>query len=253
MSDGRQAKRRSVHHQIADDLRAAIRSGEYQDGDRLPGENALMQRYGVARATAREALAVLRNEGLAVARRGSGVYVRLFAPIRRHGSERLSRERWGTGRDVWASDVQERRPQVDPILVTRTAVPPEIASLLDVEPGSTVVLRDRRYVVDGRPVQLARSYVPLDLAVGTRIEERDTGPGGVYARLDEMGHGPEHFRETLRARMPSPEELNALDLPAGTPVIEIVRTALDATGRAVEVNVMILDSSCYVLDYDVHA
>jgi hypothetical protein len=33
------------------------------------------------------------------------VYVRLFAPIRRHGSDRLSRERWGSGRDVWATEV----------------------------------------------------------------------------------------------------------------------------------------------------
>ncbi len=253
MVKGREAKRQSVHHRIADDLRAAIRSGEYQDGDRLPGENAIMQRYDVARVTAREALAVLRNEGLAVSRRGSGVYVRLFAPIRRHGSSRLSRERWGSGRDVWATEVQERRPKVDPISVTRTEVPAEIASALGVEPGSTVILRDRRYVVEGRPVQLARSYVPLDLGAGTRIEEVDTGPGGVYARLDEIGHGPVQFRESLRARMPTPEEQAALDLPVGTPVIEIVRLAEDANGRTVEVTVMILDSSCYVLDYDVNA
>ncbi len=64
--------KRSVHHRIADDLRAAIRAGEYHDGDRLPGENEIMKRYSVARVTAREALAVLRNEGLAVSRRAPG-------------------------------------------------------------------------------------------------------------------------------------------------------------------------------------
>ena len=245
--------KRSVHHRIADDLRAAIRAGEYHDGDRLPGENEIMKRYGVARVTAREALAVLRNEGLAVSRRGSGVYVRLFAPIRRHGSGRLSRERWGSGRDVWATEVQERRPEVDPITVTRTEVPADIGSTLGIEAGSTVVLRDRRYVVEGRPVQLARSYLPLDLAADTQIEDSDTGPGGVYARLDELGHGPVRFRESLRARMPGPEEQTALELPPGTPVIEIVRVAQDEGGRIVEVNVMILDSSCYVLDYDMSA
>jgi GntR family transcriptional regulator len=42
-----------VYARIADDLRAAIRAGQYADGDRLPGENALMERYGVARMTAR--------------------------------------------------------------------------------------------------------------------------------------------------------------------------------------------------------
>lgn len=64
--------KRSVHHRIADDLRAAIRAGEYHDGDRLPGENEIMKRYGVARVTSREALAVLRNEGLAGARGAGG-------------------------------------------------------------------------------------------------------------------------------------------------------------------------------------
>ncbi|MGI9064116.1 MAG: GntR family transcriptional regulator [Pseudonocardiaceae bacterium] len=60
-----------VYARIAADLRAAIRAGEYVDGDRLPGENALMARYGVARMTARQALATLRYEGLAVSRKGS--------------------------------------------------------------------------------------------------------------------------------------------------------------------------------------
>jgi GntR family transcriptional regulator len=154
---------------------------------------------------------------------------------------------------VWATEVQERRPEVDPITVTRTEVPADIGSTLGIEAGSTVVLRDRRYVVEGRPVQLARSYLPLDLAADTQIEDSDTGPGGVYARLDELGHGPVRFRESLRARMPGPEEQTALELPPGTPVIEIVRVAQDEGGRIVEVNVMILDSSCYVLDYDMSA
>lgn len=179
MAEGREAKRQSVHHRIADDLRAAIRSGEYQDGDRLPGENAIMRRYGVARVTAREALAVLRNEGLAVSRRGSGVYVRLFAPIRRHGSSRLSRERWGSGRDVWATEVQERRPQVDPISVSRIEVPAEMAPALGVEPGATVVLRDRR----------PRFDVVVQNATG-RVEDHDVDLDSPTVRILRRPHWP---------------------------------------------------------------
>ena len=82
-----------VYREIAEELRGQIRSGRYADGDRLPGENTLMERYGVARATARQALSVLINEGLAVAVRGSGIYVRAFRPLRRHGA----RTRWAAG------------------------------------------------------------------------------------------------------------------------------------------------------------
>lgn len=63
------------YRRIADDLRSGIARGEYSPGGALPGENDLMARYKVARMTVRQALAELQREGLAVARRGSGVYV----------------------------------------------------------------------------------------------------------------------------------------------------------------------------------
>src|SRR3954471_21207098 len=63
------------YRRIADDLRSGIAGGEYVPGGALPGENDLMSRYKVARMTVRQALAELQREGLAVARRGSGVYV----------------------------------------------------------------------------------------------------------------------------------------------------------------------------------
>ncbi|MDI1464473.1 winged helix-turn-helix domain-containing protein [Catellatospora sp. KI3] len=78
---------------MANELREAITRGEYQVGDRLPGENVLMQRYGVARATARDALAVLRHEGLAVARPGAGVYVTSRKRLVRDSTARYSRRR----------------------------------------------------------------------------------------------------------------------------------------------------------------
>lgn len=62
--------RQPKYQRIADALRTAIQAGEYGPGDRLPGENDLMATYEVARMTARQALGVLQNEGLAEARKG---------------------------------------------------------------------------------------------------------------------------------------------------------------------------------------
>ena len=64
------------YQQIADALRAAIQSGEYSPGDRLPPENDLMAKYGVARMTVRHAYGALREEGLVESRKGAGVYAR---------------------------------------------------------------------------------------------------------------------------------------------------------------------------------
>ncbi|WP_214413265.1 GntR family transcriptional regulator [Sphaerisporangium fuscum] len=239
-----------IYRRIADRLREAIAAGEFRDGDRLPGENALMAEYGVARATARQALAVLINEGVAVARRGSGVYVRQFRPIRRHGSRRLSREQWGAGRAIWDSDTTGRPYVVDDMTITREAAAQDAARVLGCE---EVWVRRRRYSVDGRPVQLAASYFPAELVAGTAITTQDTGPGGVYARLRDLGHAPAHFTEEVRARMPTPEEARKLGLPAGTPVILVCRSAFSRAGRAVELNMMIMDAASYVLQYDFDA
>jgi GntR family transcriptional regulator len=239
-----------IYRRIADGLRSAILSGELRDGDRLPGENALMQEYGIARATARQALAVLINEGLAVSKRGSGVYVRRFKPIKRHGSRRLAREQWGRGRAIWDSDTHGRPYTIDAVEIVRERADETTARVLD---SSEIWVRRRRYSVDGRPVQFSTSCFPAELVEGSEVTQPDTGPGGVYARLGDLGHAPAHFTEEVQARMPHPEEAKLLGLPAGTPVIVVSRTAYTAGGTPIELNIMILDAASYVLQYDFDA
>lgn len=243
------------YHVIASDLRAAIQGGKYPPGARLPGENDLMRNYQVARMTARQALAQLINEGIATARKGAGVYVRDFHPIVRHGITRLSSGTWDAGRSIWSADIGSRSLQVDQLAVRQDEPPDRVRLLLDLteDPDARVVVRSRRFVLDGKPVLLSVSYLPAALAAGTRIENPDAGPGGTYARLAELGHAPARFREDLRARMPEPEEAEQLSLPPGTPVVEITRIAYTAAGRAVEVNEMTADSSAYIFRYDFDA
>jgi GntR family transcriptional regulator len=241
------------YRQIANDLRAAIRAGDYEPGDRLPGENDLMATYGVARMTARQALGVLTTEGVADARKGSGVYVRDFTPVIRAALTRLSHERWSAGASIWSADADGRDIRVT-TTVTEAPPPERIAPLLALEDDELVCIRSRRFVLDGKPVLLSTSYLPASIVAGSAITQEDTGPGGTYARLAELGHGPAHFREDVRARMPQPEETEALDLPtSGSPVVDIVRTAFTEAGQAVEVNEMTLDASAYILRYDFSA
>ncbi|GLW16587.1 GntR family transcriptional regulator [Streptomyces sp. NBRC 13847] len=241
------------YRRIADALKRAVVAGEFGPGDRLPGENELMARHGVARMTARQALGVLTSEGLAEARKGAGVFVRDFQPIRRRSVPRLAREQWGEGRSVWAADVPDRELVVDEVSVGEEPAADAVAARLDLTPGDAVIVRRRRFVLDGKPVLLSTSYLPAGLVAGSAITRPDTGPGGVYARLAELDAAPARFREEVRSRMPAAEETDRLRLPAGTPVILISRTAVTADGRTVEVNEMILDASAYVLEYDVDA
>jgi hypothetical protein len=114
-----------------------------------------------------------------------------------------------------------------------------------------VVARDRLMLADDRPVQIAVSRLPGDLARGTPIEQEDTRPGGIYARLDDLGHGPTHFTVIVSARMPGPEESPALALSGGTPVLLITQVAYDSNDRPFEVNDMVLAADHYELVYEV--
>jgi len=62
--------------QIANELRQRITSGDLPAGARLPSIMSLMQEYGVARNTARRALAILEDEGLIEIVHGWGSFVR---------------------------------------------------------------------------------------------------------------------------------------------------------------------------------
>ena len=65
----------AVWKQLTRILRARIRSGRYQPRHAVPSEKQLEQEFGIARGTARKAIAALRSEGLVVTVAGRGTYV----------------------------------------------------------------------------------------------------------------------------------------------------------------------------------
>ncbi|MDG4826000.1 GntR family transcriptional regulator [Asanoa sp. WMMD1127] len=67
---------RPVYRQLADYLREDIEEGRLQPGVRIPSETTLTQTYGVARETARKAVAVLRDAGLIETTHGRGSFVK---------------------------------------------------------------------------------------------------------------------------------------------------------------------------------
>jgi GntR family transcriptional regulator len=243
---------RPPYRQIAAALRAAIAAGQLVAGDRLPSESELVERYGVARMTARQAIQELRTEGLVVAEHGRGVFVRSAPVVRRLASERFARRHRDRGKAAFSVEAEKTgySASVDRIKVYEGPAPEEIAERLGLAPGEAVVIRDRRYLANNEPIETAVSYVPTDLARGTAIVEQDTGPGGIYARLEESGHTLDHFREEVGARMPTPDERRALQLSPGVPVITLLRTAYDTQGRAVEVCDTVKAAYAYVLEYD---
>ncbi|WP_055498990.1 GntR family transcriptional regulator [Streptomyces albus] len=244
---------RAVFRQIADRIREAIDKGRFEEGAKLPSESELVEHFGVSRMTVRNALSLLQSEGLVTAEHGKGVFVRPRPPVRRLASDRFARRYRDQGKSAFTVEAEAAgsKPEVDSLEVKEEKPAPDISARL----GSPrkVLARRRRYLLDGRPVEFAVSCIPLDLARGTQIAEPNPGPGGIYARLEELGHRLDHFDEEVRARMPSPAEVKTLRLSSGVPVISLIRTAYDTEGRAVEVCDTVMAADAYVLAYQLPA
>lgn len=241
--------------EIAEDLRRGIQRGEYTAGARLPSGTELMAKYGVARQTVQNAVDQLRAEGLVLSVAGRGWYVSERKPIVRLARNRLSKAERTAGRGAFMSDAAAGRwkPAVT-VRISRQEASPEVASYLELNPDDSqeVIVRDRIMRADGEVVQLATSHLPAAIAGGTRLEETDTGPGGSYARLEELGHELTHFTEVVSARAPRPREAELLQLPYGFPVLQVVRVAY-AGDLPVEVNYMTMSSELYNLVYQIDA
>ncbi|WP_321449775.1 FadR/GntR family transcriptional regulator [uncultured Cohaesibacter sp.] len=68
-------KSQTLVSRISELLRQEIASTKFVPGDRLPSEADLGKRFEVSRTVVREAIAILRSDGLVEARKGAGVFV----------------------------------------------------------------------------------------------------------------------------------------------------------------------------------
>lgn len=121
--------------------------------------------------------------------------------------------------------------------VTKTTADDATAQALDIESGAPVYERARLVKQDGQPTHTLTSYYRPEHVENTPIVDPQPGtatPGGGFAVLTLQGLEPDHMTETVHARMPTPDEVDALDLPAGEPVVELHRTTFTVDDVAVE-------------------
>jgi GntR family transcriptional regulator len=237
-----------AYRRLADTLRTAITAGVYPPGATLPKLADLMAEHHVSKTTVAEAIAVLEREGLvqAVRRRGTVVLDRQVPqPVMR--SREVRRDEIGYYFDATA---QGWRALV-PARLAYEAPPRDLAALLGVPVGEKQLIRDR---VIGDPdtqeaKQLAASWLPAELTRGTVLEQADTGPGGIYDRLEEMGHGPLEWQEIVTCRMPSEAERELLAAPPGVPLMRVLRLTTSPAGRVLEINDTVWRADQFAIGY----
>lgn len=239
---------------IADAIRRDIKTGIYKPGDRLPAETALLNRFRgelgtLSLPTLRQAVRVLRAEGLLDSQQGVGTFVRGDRRL-----QRRSRKRYGRAR---ADEKLLTAHLAHQIIFVGLGTPPDYvvdASTLEAE--DTVVIR-RRLLRDketGRPEELGASYVPASFAAGTYLEEPDVVPKALFLCVEDLsGRRYARAQDRWQVRPVSTEEAGLLEIPPGTPIIHLVHNATDKDGNTLEVSESIwpADRVLVIDDYDI--
>ncbi|MDT9688811.1 UTRA domain-containing protein [Streptomyces sp. P9(2023)] len=155
--------------------------------------------------------------------------------------------------DAWGAEAAARGHRGSQRIVHAGEVvaPPEVAELLGVAEGEEVVVRRRMMYLDDQPCELTDTYYPVHIARGTRLAGTAKIPGGAVTLLAELGHVGVRVREDVIARLPRPDEREALRTGPDQPVLQLTRTTLDGDDRAIQVDMMTMPADRQRLRYEI--
>ncbi|WP_432048543.1 GntR family transcriptional regulator [Streptomyces asiaticus] len=243
---------RSLHERIAADLRDEIMSGDLPPGARLPSTARLKERFTASNATVQKALQLLKDEGLAVGRAGAAVTVREHRQRTMRPASYMAPAAPGEPYR-WLSEAaagHQARGSSRLLDVTEIRPPADVAEALRLPEDGTALLRAQVLLLDDEPVELVKSYYPLELARGTAMMDRRKIKGGTPALLAELGHPPRLSVDKVSARVPTQEQYTVLGLPGNLPVLRTLRVVYTDGERPIEATVMAKAGHLYELRYE---
>jgi GntR family transcriptional regulator len=205
-------------------LRDRIVSGALGFGARLPTENALADYYAVSRVTVRRALGELAREHFIERRRSAGtrvIYRAAPAPVVADISGVLAN----------IADMG-RRTAVKLLSFDYVPAAGAVGEALGVDADTLLQRSIRVRAVDRVPFSYLTTHVPESVAVTFTKQELASRP--LLELLERAGVKVENARQRISAGLATPDVAQALDVRAGSPLIELVRVVFDQSGRAVE-------------------
>jgi GntR family transcriptional repressor for pyruvate dehydrogenase complex len=168
---------RRISQVIVDQIKQLLRDGKLADGDRLPSERELGQRFGVSRVTVRESLRMLEAAGLVTIRAGAQGGAFLAKPTSRLVSDGLA-------------DLMALSP-VTPAQVTEARRLLEIGVLpLAVERATEADIAYLRQVVDESTAAVQRDAYPTELSAKFHVGVARCAHNAAIVALVESFHGP---------------------------------------------------------------
>jgi GntR family phosphonate transport system transcriptional regulator len=214
----------ALWRQIADRIRSAIASGEYDATGKVAPEMVLAAQFGVNRHTVRSALAALAQEGIVQAVQGRGTLIlrkeRINFPI-----SKRTRFNQGVGD-------QAREKEGLLLASSEEAASADLATRLRLPLGARVIRLETLRKADRRPVSRATAWFPAERFAGIADAYRDSG--SITAAFSAVGL-TDYVRASteITAVHADSDDLSTLELSPGA--IVLVTRALNADPEGVPV------------------
>ncbi len=206
--------------QAAGRLRLKIESGEWSAGSQLPALAALQGDLGLSRATIRQALELLEEEGMILRQRGRGTFVRPELKKRRTHALPVD---WST----LLRGLEDLKPRL--MAPIRTVPAAELHHLLAGRAEGSFTWMRRVHSHTAEP------YCLIDIHVAKELFDahRDALLNGPVVLILAECPTAKLARALQRVTFSSADDVtaNALGVALGAPVVEILRTLIDDEER----------------------
>lgn len=211
------------YQQIAAELRRAVDRGEYPIGSVLPSEGELVSRYGVARGTVRQAVALLEQDGVVAHRQGARRVVVGRVPTQSF-SEMQSFSMWAVS--------QGHVPSARVLRKELRRVTPADAERLGAPLGAQVLDLRRVRLLDGAPIMVERTlYAAL---VAEHVLAMELTAGSITERLTALGFVYAHADHRIDAVSAGVVEAGLLGVRRGSALLRQRRVTTSPTGVSLE-------------------
>lgn len=213
-----------LYAQLRQILLGKIEGSAWQQGQLIPSESALEQRYGLSRITVRQALSALVNEGYLDRQQGRGTFV--TRPKFTHDPAR---------RLALTDTMLEQG--VEPgwrLLSTAIARPSDrVREALALGRDSEVHRLERLRLANDEVIGYHLAWVPSRLA--QRLDQSAFAAGGSTHYLRAVpAMGDSLAQRTIEALPAGPHQAARLEIEPGTPLLRIERTLFASDGTPIE-------------------
>ena len=215
-----------LYQQIKALITQSLQSGEWRPGELIPSEVELASRFKVSQGTVRKAIDELAAENLVVRRQGKGTFVATHHEAR--AQFRFLR---------LMPDAGEPHQAENRILeVRRLRAPAEIARLLELKSGDSVIFLKRVQSFDGAPTIVEELWLPGALFRGLTAERLVEYKGPMYGLFEtEFGTRMIRASEKIRAVLAEETVASLLEIAQGSPLLSVERVSFTYGDRPVEV------------------